>query len=247
MQWEIRKFKKAIDSLKQMGAQNSLALNEQEAQDLKQRVLRMVANQEQEDRFKLKPKSSIISKGQNIVRYAFSLLLGLSLAGGTTFASSTAVPGDWLYGVKRFKEKIELQIASSNENKAGLKVKQAQERLAELQIISGPKMPEQESLPAQNGEQANEPASKLSGENLKNSRAESEIESRAKIEARKAIDEAVSAVEAAQVELRQRGREQSAKDLDKEIFDLKNRAQAQGVSARLENRESEPRGRKKEK
>lgn len=77
-------------------------------------------------------------KYERVVRYAVSVLLGLSLVGGTAFATSgSALPGDFLYGVKIAKEKVQLTFAGSQEAKAKLKARFAANRLNELQDLPG--------------------------------------------------------------------------------------------------------------
>ncbi|OHA54958.1 MAG: hypothetical protein A2388_02180 [Candidatus Veblenbacteria bacterium RIFOXYB1_FULL_43_13] len=60
-----------------------------------------------------------------------SLILTLSLATGGVVAANGSVPGEKLYGVKKLKEKIELQLALSPEARAEAYAKHSQARLAE--------------------------------------------------------------------------------------------------------------------
>lgn len=72
----------------------------------------------------------------NLTRYVISILVGLSVVAGTTFASNAAVPGDLLYPIKRAKEKVELSLSVSEESKANLQAGFAKVRLQELHALS---------------------------------------------------------------------------------------------------------------
>jgi len=75
-------------------------------------------------------------KREKAARYVISALLGLTLLGGTAFASSTALPGGSLYPVKRLEEKLEYALAFSQSDKAQVQYNTAQDRLEELSALT---------------------------------------------------------------------------------------------------------------
>jgi hypothetical protein len=63
---------------------------------------------------------------------ALMLMLG---AGGTAVAANDARPGDILFSIDQTLEEVRLALASSDESRARLKIKYAEERLGELRSI----------------------------------------------------------------------------------------------------------------
>jgi hypothetical protein len=66
-----------------------------------------------------------------LTRVAASIAFIFLLGWGTTVASSDAVPGDFLYPVKRFTERVKFFLTINNENQAELRIVFSEERLAE--------------------------------------------------------------------------------------------------------------------
>lgn len=67
---------------------------------------------------------------------AFSLTLVVS-CGSVSFAAGGALPGELLYGVKvAVNERVELALASSFEAKANVRVRHAEERLREAEVLA---------------------------------------------------------------------------------------------------------------
>ncbi|MBI2936456.1 MAG: hypothetical protein HYY31_06620 [Chloroflexi bacterium] len=68
---------------------------------------------------------------------AIMLVLALFLAGwGTTEVAASSLPGDLLYPVKMARERVEVTLSASKENKARRYVKQAQERSREMEMLT---------------------------------------------------------------------------------------------------------------
>lgn len=68
-------------------------------------------------------------------RFALVAVCILMLVTGTAYASSSAIPGDVLYPVKRAVEDTRVKLASSSETKAKLQVQFTEERLQELEKV----------------------------------------------------------------------------------------------------------------
>lgn len=67
---------------------------------------------------------------------ALALILVISTT-SVSFAASGALPGEILYSVKtKVNEKVELALASSHEAKATVQVRQAEERLKEVEVLA---------------------------------------------------------------------------------------------------------------
>lgn len=71
-----------------------------------------------------------------MIKYIISSLIGLSLIGGTAFASTGAKPGDLLFPIKKAEENVQLNMAFSEQAKANLQTKFAEERAQELDEVS---------------------------------------------------------------------------------------------------------------
>jgi len=71
--------------------------------------------------------------GEEAARYIISVLIGITLVGGSAFASNSAKPGDFLYTVKRVKEEARLLVTFSPQARANLQAQFAIERMQDLQ------------------------------------------------------------------------------------------------------------------
>lgn len=70
------------------------------------------------------------------VRYAASAMLGLALiGGGTAFASNAARPGDVLFPVKKATEKARLSLTRSEESRAEISTKIAEDRIGDIDEV----------------------------------------------------------------------------------------------------------------
>ncbi len=70
------------------------------------------------------------------MRYIIATLIGLSIVGGTAFAAGNAKPGDLLFPVKKAGEQLQLSFTASDQARAALQAKFAQERVDELTKIN---------------------------------------------------------------------------------------------------------------
>lgn len=71
----------------------------------------------------------------SLMPYAVVIVVLVLTAGGTAYASTNALPGDWLYHVKRVTEQSRILFAPNQQSKIDLEVKFAEERLRELDTI----------------------------------------------------------------------------------------------------------------
>ncbi len=126
-----KKFNQEIQKLPEL-LKSADVLSEAEMESIKQKVMLNIAT----PAVKAPVQLFVKERFKTLIRYIISVLLGLSLVGGTAFASVNAKPGDILYPVKRIREKVQLSIAVSEESKANLQAKFADERLKELQELS---------------------------------------------------------------------------------------------------------------
>lgn len=185
------------------------------------------------------------------IRYIVSILLGLSLVGGTSFAASgSAQPGDILYPVKLAKEKVQLSLAGSEDSKTQLKARFAQERLNELHLLSvglGGKAPEN-SNPAQtatgtvsvgtqvileteqgeNGNPSTAPATTTPDRKKIRIRAEAEAEAEAE------VNSALEDLRKLQVKLKAGGDNKGAAGIETNILNLQSQAQAENIKVEQE-------------
>ncbi len=79
-----------------------------------------------------------------LFRASVTALSTIVLFSGTAFASSSALPGDILYPIKRAQEKIQLRVAVTEESKANLQAKFAGERFEELGKLTAKYKPQNE-------------------------------------------------------------------------------------------------------
>lgn len=107
------------------------ALSPNELAEIRQKVFQKIAAGPE-----LTGQYSFFNKTHLALRYAASILVGLSLIGGTAFASGGSIPGDLLYPLKMVKEKVQMTLAVSDESKVNLQANFAQARLDELHALS---------------------------------------------------------------------------------------------------------------
>lgn len=66
-----------------------------------------------------------------LLRFAASIMVVFLLGWGTVAASSDAVPGNFMYPVKRFAEKIDLMLSLNDKDEAELRITFSERRLSE--------------------------------------------------------------------------------------------------------------------
>jgi hypothetical protein len=107
---------------------------------------RLIAEVERERMAKaLVPAPATVRPGRAGIRVRGAILVGLAVGtlalSGMSAASSSAVPGDPLYGIKRSQESAQLTLATSDANKGKLYLEFAAARLAEAKAIhANPKL-----------------------------------------------------------------------------------------------------------
>ena len=136
---------------------------------------------------------------------AVPLVLVLMLT-ATTYASATALPGEWLYSVKRAIEKSRIALSMSEKSKIELEVKFAEERVNELNRIK--------SLTPRVNLNTNVP------DTAKVDRTPTKLE----VQANQDVSISIDSLEQKKTKLREKGHTEAAIDLDKKITDLKNRS-----------------------
>jgi hypothetical protein len=67
--------------------------------------------------------------------YFASLLVAIIALGGTTVAADQSKPGDVLFPLKKVQENVRLQLSTSDDSKAEIRIEMAEERLKELKSI----------------------------------------------------------------------------------------------------------------
>ena len=201
-------FEKEIKALKEQGGFGD-ALSEQEMAKGKQRMMMEVG----------KPNSAAAhslswrEKNHNLIRYIVSIGVGLSLVGGTTFASNGTLPGDPLYPIKRVKEKIELALAATDQAKADLEITFAQKRLDELQSLS------QKFLPNHQGNPSSTPGAANNQDAI-----DGIVKTKAQINAEADFNSALDGLKNLQEKFDSQGNQKDAADIQAKILKLQSSA-----------------------
>lgn len=238
MIWNIKKFNREIESLKELGRQTD-ALRPEEQGRIKQAVLLAIAKQPL-------PAPSVREKAERFLqslKLAISVLLGLSLVGGTVFASGSSKPGDLLYPVKIATEKTRLSLAFSQTTKVTLQTEFAIERLKELREISAGPKPAAGLSGQQNKNQflsatSSGAAGFSAGTTTKFSNSgqndkQRQIEMQAKIEAGVEIKNALDALRKAKGQMQSKGDAKNAEKMNQNILNLEERAAEQNIIINL--------------
>ncbi|HVY67938.1 MAG TPA: DUF5667 domain-containing protein [Patescibacteria group bacterium] len=170
-----------------------------------------------------------------LLRYVVAVLAGLSIIGGTAYASGGALPGDTLYPVKLATEQVRLTLALTPEAKVSLQTRFAQTRLQELQQLS-------ERLSQQSGGMAavsstpvaapaggaslsaaaTDSADSLSPDNLR-------LRIRAEEKARQDVGTALENLQQLQAQAQASGDSRTASSLRDSILNLRQQAQQQNI------------------
>lgn len=153
-------------------------------------------------------------------KFALVAVCILILLTGTAYASSSAIPGDVLYPVKRAVEDTRVILASTSETKAQLQVEFTEERLQELEKIEQ-KAPLKPMAP-QIKPAAQTPLATGTALTLLEPEPEHE-ETVAENSARKEVSKALRTLEKTQKDLQQQGKDSIANDLAKTIRILNGR------------------------
>ncbi|MFA5991354.1 MAG: cytochrome b5 domain-containing protein [Candidatus Doudnabacteria bacterium] len=216
MIWFKEKFNKEIKALPSlMGKEDVLTATE--LQNIRQKVLLSLNAETNVAR----SRYSWSERKEKIMRYVISVLVGLSLFGGTAFASTSAKPGDLLYPVKRITEKVQMSVTASEQSKAQLQAKFAEERLkelAELKSLSG---------------------TATSTTATSTSRGQGEdgdkIEVEAKVHTQTDVNNAIEVLKQVQAKLVAKGNAEAAATLGENIIRLQNGAQSQNLKLNFES------------
>jgi len=235
MMFDITKFNKEIKALP--GLLRGGGLNSARQQAVKDRILSSIKTAEAPAIHKF--KITWMEKYDRILRYAVSVLLGISLVGGTSFAASgNAQPGDILYPIKLVREKVQLTFAGSQESKAKLKTRFAENRLNELHKLSGG----DEATANLTGQSAltdvkGAPAAPTSLSN-ENHRRQGKLKLQAQTEARAEVKDALKELKKLNLRFKSQGNAQAAAGVSADILNLQTQANAQHIGLDSEDNAS---------
>ncbi len=149
-----------------------------------------------------------------LFRYVLPTVIGVSVVGGTVFASGGALPGSPLYPVKRLKEKVELGLTVTAKGRAEVRAEQAQERLSELEQVQAAVVTEDAAVP-QSPAVVVPPVPAEQAKAPRNPRAE-EARSEAQVEVESALDNLAQV----RASLKARGKVSEAGELGRTIKHL---------------------------
>lgn len=220
------------------------SLTEEELQNIKQQVFQAIKAGSPA----VSPRYFWKLRIQKVFRYTISFLLGVSLVGGTAFASNTSKPGDFLYPVKRVKEKVELSVAASEEARADLEIKFAQNRLEELHELAtkedsgvtyqtdqssadlvSPSTAPVSLITSTSIESASGTPKQPENSRQKNSKRK-QLEIRAEADAQAQVNNALGGLGRLYNRLKAKGDAKAAAGVQASIFKLKNRARAEHLN-----------------
>lgn len=223
MIWNKEKFVKEIKALlKLVGSGDELSMAE--LQNIRQKVLLSTRTETMSEVYRY----SWTERKEQIMRYVISVLVGLSLFGGTAFASNSAKPGDLLYPVKRVKEKVQLSVAVSEQSKASLQAKFAEERLEELSELKI-----QSAAQATVASTSPVVTTTLAGKKEKNNDAE-HVEADARVSAQADVNNALEALQKVKSKLEAKGNARAAAVIGDNIARLRINAEKQNLKIELE-------------
>ncbi len=216
MIWFKEKFNKEIKALPSLIGKEDV-LTATELQNIRQKVL-LSLNTETKSAYL---RYSWSERKEKIMRYIISVLVGLSMFGGTALASTSAKPGDLLYPVKRITEKVQMSVTASEQSKAQLQAKFAEERLkelAELKLKSGS-------------------ATSTSATSTPDGKKEDgdKIEVEAKAHAQADVNNAIEVLKQVQVKLAAKGNTKAAAALGENIIRLQTGALSQNLKLEFES------------
>jgi hypothetical protein len=220
MLWNTKKFNKEIQAIK-AAANSASVLHPLRKSQIRQEIFQKISAADFEKSAPVVAgwKNSLQPRKNNFIKYVISTLAGILLVGGVAAAASTnAKPGDALFPLKKAKENIQLQLSGSEQARAELQAKFAQERIDDANAITA---------------KANAPV---------------KIKIEAKNEAKDEVSNAVNALQHIQEKLQAAGNAQAAAKINGNILDLKIKArigkidfEADGKNADEKNSESDSR------
>jgi len=192
------KNNKAFEALKAFESQTGLHPLRQAA--LKSQLLERVAQEGSET---VLEKRMMWSPSHSSVPAVLMAVFCVLIAGGAAFATETSTPGDIFHPIKLAAEKIELRLAPSNEIKAEVEARQANERIEELATLR----------------------TKASAEAKAEAKAKLEDRNKSiEVETKARVEHTLSALERVRADLDAKGNDRAVKALDTTIERLKNRA-----------------------
>ncbi|MDR3642257.1 MAG: DUF5667 domain-containing protein [Candidatus Doudnabacteria bacterium] len=229
MIWATKKFEREIQSLKRLVPEQD-PLSADELASIKQRIFSAVKNQ-------TPPKIFYrVDWRLRFAKVAAPAILGLSLIGGTAYASGGSKPGDLLYPIKRATETIRLDLAASDQSKAVLQAQFAIERIKELAEIKQSVQSSANTSGQNNGSAATSTGgaavqiTATSGTStLQNIGGQTRLEIRAQNDASLQVNEALNAMQKVQDKLQNEGNKSAADAISQNIAKLRSEAQIQDI------------------
>jgi len=215
MIWDKDKFEKEIKTLPLLVEKEDV-LSVTELQNIRQRMLVTLKGETKVSSFRY----IWAERKEKFMRYVISVLVGLSLFGGTAFASNSANPGDLLYPIKRVKEKVELSVTVSEQSKASLQAKFAEERLHEL-----------DDLNLRKNNQISTTATSTVGSNNND---DDKIEVEAKANAQVDVNNAINVLKQVRAKLETKGNSQAASAIGEHITRLQSGARSKNLKLEFE-------------
>ncbi len=201
------KNNKALAVLKAFEQQTGLHPLRQAA--LKSQLLERVAS---EDVPPLLEKRLLWNSSVSSVPAIFAAVFCVLIAGGAALATETSTPGDIFHPLKLVSEKIELRLAPSNEMKATIEARQANERIEELTHV------------------------RAKASSTEKAEIKARLEDRSKsieVETKVRVEKTLESLEQVRNNLSAQGNERAVRAIDKSIERLKSRA----TKSRIRNQE----------
>ena len=123
-----QKFNKELNALQTVKQFPNNLLHPLRQEQIKQKILGKITNTRQA----ISRVGFPLNKKKFILRYVLPAALGISLVGGSAFASASALPGDTLYPVKEIKEQTMEILAPSKLYYAQLHARYGKTLISEL-------------------------------------------------------------------------------------------------------------------
>jgi len=200
-------------------------LSAEEFANLKSNVLHAISDTVPEDvTARYRYEEAVVSRSfwnWHLVKswqYALAIFVGISLVGGTVFASNASIPGDFLYPVKIATETVVLKLAVTPVAKTQLKAQFAEDRIAELQKLSAKSV----VASSQSSTDSNQKSSTAN-------QAQILLQAKAKIDAANQVNQALTALQQQQKTLTAKGDIKTATDFSNRISNLQKQAKSLNV------------------
>jgi len=182
---EQQKIPEGTDGLKRLAESLDMPVSAQNR--LKARVMQAVQETGQE--IPVSSGGAVYKRQVWAPRFAFAVIAGFAVLGGSVFASANSLPGDRLYPIKQAKEQLELQFAAQGQPKAMVLARHAEVRLRELSDLKNAPAEEiakhQQEIRKQANTQVNSAVESLN-------RVKHELEDKGKTRAAAVVDETLS-------------------------------------------------------